>query len=59
MCLLAALDSQGILVKCTAAIFFHTMDLDVLPVLRRGEPEYPEKSLLEQGREPTTNSTYI
>ena len=25
----------------------------------RGKPEYPEKNLLEQGREPTTNSTYI
>ena len=26
MCLLAALDSQGIVVKCTAAIFFRTVD---------------------------------
>ena len=26
MCLLAALDSQGIVVKCTAAIFFLTVD---------------------------------
>ena len=25
----------------------------------RGKPEYPEKNLLEQGREPTTNSTHI
>ena len=25
----------------------------------RGNPEYPEKNLLEQGREPTTNSTHI
>ena len=24
-----------------------------------GEPEYPEKHLSEQGREPTTNSTHI
>ena len=24
----------------------------------RGKPEYPEKNLLEQGREPTTNSTH-
>jgi len=28
MCLLAVLGSQGIVVKCTAAIFFHTVDLD-------------------------------
>ena len=27
--------------------------------LRRGKPEYPEKILSEQGREPTTNSTHI
>ena len=26
MCPLAALDSQGIVVKCTAAIFFRTVD---------------------------------
>ena len=26
MCLLAALDSQSIVVKCTAAIFFRTVD---------------------------------
>ena len=25
----------------------------------RGKPEYPEKNLLEQGREPTTNSSHI
>ena len=30
MCLLAALDSQGIVVKCTAAIFFRTVDCNVL-----------------------------
>ena len=29
MCLLAALDSQGIVVKCTAAIFFRTVDSSV------------------------------
>ena len=28
-------------------------------VLRRGKPEYPEKNLSEQGREPTTNSTHM
>ena len=26
---------------------------------KRGKPEYPEKKLSEQGREPTTNSTHI
>ena len=26
---------------------------------KRGKPEYPEKNLSEQGREPTTNSTHI
>ena len=25
----------------------------------RGKPEYPEKNLSKQGREPTTNSTHI
>jgi len=25
----------------------------------RGKPEYPEKNLLEQRREPTTNPTHI
>jgi len=25
----------------------------------RGKPEYPEKNLSEQRREPTTNSTHI
>jgi len=25
----------------------------------RGKPEYPEKNLLEQSREPTTNSTLV
>ena len=25
----------------------------------RGKPEYPEKNLSEQGREPTTNSTHV
>ena len=26
MCLLAVLGSQGVVVKCTAAVFFHTLD---------------------------------
>ena len=33
------------------------MDLSVFE--ERGKPEYTEKNLLEQGREPTTNSTHI
>ena len=33
--------------------------LKVLVFKERGKPEYPEKNLWEQGREPTTNSTHI
>jgi len=31
----------------------------VLVFEERGKPEYPEKNLSEQGREPTTNSTHM
>jgi len=34
-------------------------NLEVLFFEERGKPEYPEKNLSEQGREPTPNSTYI
>ena len=34
-------------------------NLKVLVFKERGKPEYPEKNLWEQGREPTTNSTHI
>ena len=34
-------------------------NLEVLVFEERGKPEYPEKNLLEQGREPTTNSSHI
>ena len=34
-------------------------NLEVLVFEGRGKPEYPEKNLSEQGREPTTNSTHI
>ena len=34
-------------------------NLEVLVFGERGKPEYPEKNLSEQGREPTTNSTHI
>ena len=34
-------------------------NLEVLVFEERGKPEYPEKKLSEQGREPTTNATHI
>ena len=34
-------------------------NLEVLVFEERGKPDYPEKNLSEQGREPTTNSTHI
>ena len=34
-------------------------NLKMLVFEERGKPEYPEKNLLEQRREPTTNSTHI
>ena len=34
-------------------------NLEVLVFKEREKPEYPEKNLSEQGREPTTNSTHI
>ena len=34
-------------------------NLEVLVFKERGKPEYPEKNLSEQRREPTTNSTPI
>ena len=33
--------------------------LEMLVFVERGKPEYPEKNLSEQRREPTTNSTHI
>ena len=33
--------------------------LEMLVFEKRGKPEYPEKNLSEQGREPKTNSTHI
>ena len=33
--------------------------LEMLVFEERGKPEYPEKNLLEQRREPTTNSTHM
>ena len=36
-----------------------TWNLEMLVFEERGKPEYLEKNLSEQGREPTTNSTHI
>ena len=33
--------------------------LEMLGFEKRGKPDYPENNLLEQKREPTTNSTHI
>ena len=35
------------------------MEFENVVFEERGKPEYPEKNLSEQGREPTTNSTDI
>ena len=34
-------------------------NLEMLIFEEKGKPEYPEKNLSEQGREPTTNSAHI
>ena len=39
--------------------FRSNWNLEVLVNMKRGKPEYPEKKLLEQRKEPTTNSTHI
>ena len=39
--------------------FRSNWNLEVLVFKERGKPEYLEKNLSEQGREPTTNSTHI
>ena len=38
---------------------FPDWNLEVLVFEERGKPEYPEKTLSEQGRERITNSTHI
>ena len=38
---------------------FKRVRTEVLVFEERGKPEYPEKNLSEQGREPTANSTHI
>ena len=47
------LPSQRLMIKCLTIIQIE------LEFGNRGKPEYPEKNLSEQGREPTTNSTHI
>ena len=42
-----------------SGLFRVNWNLEMLVFEERGKPEYPEKNLLEQGREPTTNSTHI
>ena len=37
----------------------NSLNLEMLVFEERGKPEYLEKNLSEQGREPTTNSTHI
>ena len=39
--------------------FRSNWNLEVLVNMKRGKPEYPEKKLLKQRKEPTTNSTHI
>jgi len=46
------------MIKCLTIIL---IELEFRNVVfeERGKPEYPEKNLSEQSREPTTNSTHI
>ena len=41
--------------KCS----LESWNLEMLVFEEKGKPEYPEKNLSEQGREPATNSTHI
>ena len=50
--------SQELVQKCLC-IPESNWNLEMLVFKERGKPEYPEKSLSEQSREPTTNSTHI
>ena len=50
---------QRLMIKCLTNIQIE-LEFGNVGLLRRGgKPEYPEKNLSEQGREPTTNSTHI
>ena len=48
--------SQGLMIKC---LTIPEIEFGNVVFEERGKPEYPEKDLSEQGREPTTNSTHI
>ena len=50
--------SQELVQKCPC-IPGSNWNLEMLVFKERGKPEYPEKNLSEQSREPTTNSTHI
>ena len=50
--------SQELVQKCPC-IPGSNWNLEMLVFKEMGKPEYPEKKLLEQSREPTTNSTHI
>ena len=50
--------SQELVQKCPC-IPASNWNLEMLVFEERGKPEYPEKNLSEQRREPTTNSTHI
>ena len=50
--------SQRLMIKCLTIIQIN-WDLEMLVFEERGKPEYPEKNLSEQGREPTTKSIHI
>ena len=39
-----------------SGLFRVNWNLEILVFKERGKPEYPEKNLSEQGREPTTNN---
>ena len=52
---------QGLLLEQTSAsgMILSNTGYSYHTNMERGKPEYPEKNLSEQGREPTTNSTHI
>ena len=54
-----ALRSSYELVEMCPCVPDRIGSLVVLVFEEGGKPEYPEKNLSEQGREPTTNSTHI
>ena len=47
--------SQRLIIKCLTIIQID-LEFEIVVFEERGKPEYPEKNLPEQGREPATNS---